>query len=144
MYKQYQLSGLRLIPPEFVGVARQILVKNGIDPLFLSANGEMDPRALIALGYDTMTVRTNATPDMVTILNRNTPEDPNTTALLMQLQPTVIFQGRAGRLAFAPYGEAIGGSWDTLNIVGFSGVGAVALVASVGVLAGVLLTRLLK
>jgi hypothetical protein len=120
-------GGVRLVPPALVGAARALLQAQGIDPNVLSASGEVDAGALIALGFDTVELRTAMTPPLR--INLKEPSDPETSALLNQIRPTIIFSGRAGRYELAPYGQTSGAA----GVVGTSqknllfGVGAAVL-----------------
>lgn len=100
------MNGLQLVPPALVGLARPLLQSQGIDPNALSSSGEIDPMALLTMAFDKVEIRTALTPPVVIDLLK--PTDPKTRAQLSLVQPAIIFTGRAGRAAIAPYGVPSG------------------------------------
>lgn len=64
--------------------------------------GEIDATALLALGFRTIEVRTAFTPPVV--IDLQGPSDPQTQALLKEVQPAIILSGNLGRHEIAPYG----------------------------------------
>jgi hypothetical protein len=92
--------------------------------------GDIDPGAIIALGYDTITVNTNATGALAIPLNLSGPADPATTALMQRLQPAITISGRAPQIHIAPYGDPPGGISSYFQAIGWelgAGLGFAAL-----------------
>lgn len=92
----------------------------------------IDAMGLIALGFDTIEIRSRVMPPMVIPLAKGTP-NPDMDALLQKVQPAVFISGRLGRFQIAPYGTPSGIDplfseiGDQLKIS--AGVFALALVA---------------
>ncbi len=132
-FRSSHLGGLQLVPTSLVPTLRTLFQTQGIDPSAVDNNGNVDPQALLALAFDQVEIKTNATPTMT--MNLKGPSDPATQQLLNQLQPTLIFSGPAGRAVIAPQGAAgaAGGDWfSTLTSK-----------AGIGIAAGVVGTALL-
>lgn len=99
-------SGLKIVPPALVWPARGLLQNQGIDPNMLSNEGELDPQALFALAYDTVTIRTSVTPEIPIDLTQK--GSGQVSQLVKDLQPVVTLKGRAGKVVIAPAGEPSG------------------------------------
>jgi hypothetical protein len=96
--------------------------------------GDIDATAIVALGYDTITVDTNATgPVAIPISAMGGPPDPATQALMQQLQPAITISGRAPTIHVAPYGDPPGGVSGYFKSIGWKlgagiGLGMIGLV----------------
>lgn len=101
-YRNHVLNGLKLIPPQLVPLVRPLFTSQGISARTLKDNGEIDELELLALGFDTIEIRTAYTP--VTRMPVAGPIDPKTEAALQDVKPSLTFTGRAGRVTIAPYG----------------------------------------
>lgn len=66
----------------------------------------IDAQALLALAYDTVTIKTALTPPIVIDLRES--GSGQVTQLMKDVQPAVILSGRAGRVVIAPAGEPSG------------------------------------
>lgn len=108
------------IPVQLVPAMRNALQNEGLDPNIVGYNGEISGAGLVGLAFDTVTVRTAVTPDLVFPISASgAPPSRGTQELLNQLQPTVILSGRAGDYTLAPYGQAKGQtSWLPLVLIG--------------------------
>lgn len=94
------------MPPLLVGPLKAYFQSRGIDPNDISANGDIDPTAILSLFFDTVEVRTAVTEPVS--ISLKTPPDPETQALLREVQPAIVFTGPAGRAQIAPYGVPSG------------------------------------
>lgn len=132
------MGGLQLAPQALVPSIRALFQAQGIDGSAVDDQGNIDPQALLALAFDQVEIKTNATPTMT--MNLKGPSDPTTQALLNQLQPTLVFSGPAGRAVLAPQGAAgeDGGNWFSALTgkagiaVAATGVGAALLLIALG------------
>lgn len=84
--------------------------------------GDASLLPLIALGINTITIQTAATPPITMNLNGET--DPDTDALLREVQPAVTFDGPLGNFVIAPYGVPTNIS-ETAKIAGYALLGGV-------------------
>lgn len=126
-YAARPLSGLQIVPPALVGVARAAFAAQGINPAAVSNSGEIDAAALIALAFDTIEIRTNIVQPLIISLKGTGARDPVAEATLRRVQPAVIIRGRAGRFEVAPYGMPGTPDPGILTSAGTQiGVGAVA------------------
>jgi len=111
-----------------VGSVRQILAGQGVDPSILSDSGSIDGANLLSIAFDQVEIRTAATPTVKFSLAG--PTDPQTDALLRELQPAVILTGRAGTAKISPYGVP-GGVSDVFKSAGVQiGIGALLAIAA--------------
>lgn len=99
-------NGFKLVPPVLVPAVRSMFASQGIDGSAVSNTGEIDPMALLALGFDRLEVRTAFSPPIV--IDLKGPPSPEARAAGERIKPTVIFSGRAGRAEIAPYGVPSG------------------------------------
>lgn len=103
MHIRNSFAGLQLVPPALVPLVRPLLASQGItDPGAIDNNGNVDPMALLALGFSTIEIRSALTPPVT--IDLRMPADQQTDALLNVVQPVITFAGRAGRVQIAPYG----------------------------------------
>lgn len=126
-YGESRFSGVQIVPPSLVSVARGLFATQGIGADAVNDSGEIDPQALIALAFDKMLIQTAVTPDIEVDLKAA--PDPSTAALLNEFKPRITLYGRAGKVEIAPYGMDMGSTgWPSgLKIglgvaVGFLGV----------------------
>ena len=102
-----------------VPLARGLISAQNGNPWMLNDDGSLNPDGVLALFFDTVEVRTTATPALrFPIGPTGAPADPTTDALIRSLKPTVILSGPAGRVEVAPYGVTEPGSWWPLAIGG--------------------------
>lgn len=116
----HQLDG---IPAYAVPLVRDALASQGIDRNAITNAGEIDAGLLAVSLMDTVTIRTNITPDLVIDVKETVqgPSSPVTRAL----QPTLILKGGAvGSRVIAPHGESVGGGLVFAGIVAFLGAAA--------------------
>lgn len=108
----------------------------GIDGSAISDTGEIDPQALIALAFDTVTIRTAVTPDIVIDMKR--PSTPGQQSIFNQLKPQIILSGRYGSVPLQPWGQEVvpEGEWDTKIKIG---IGIAAGLLGLGLLGKALL-----
>lgn len=107
-------SGLQIVPAPLVPVVRGLLASQGVtNPGAVTDSGELDPMALIALGFDRVEIRTALSPPVV--INLGGPSDPQTEATLKRVQPAIMFSGRAGKAEIAPYGVPLAIDPDIKN-----------------------------
>lgn len=116
MRRSRSLNGLQLAPAALVPSIRALFQAQGIDGSAVDDQGNVDPQALLALAFDQVEIRTNATPTVTMSLKG--PSDPATEALLTQLQPTLTFSGAAGTAVLAPYKAAGTGGGDWFSSMG--------------------------
>lgn len=111
---------MQLIPASLVPVARGYLQQQGYDPSIFNLDGSLNELGAVSLFYDTVTISTAVTPDLVfPISPSGAPPSPAMQQLLNQLQPTVKLTGRAGTVLVAPYGAPQGQrSWLPLALIG--------------------------
>jgi hypothetical protein len=106
--------------------ARGLLANQGIDPRMLEDNGEIDPQALFALAFDTVTVKTAIAPDMVIDMTKK--GSGQVSQIVKDAKPTIILSGRAGRIVIAPAGEATTvANFQSAGIQAGLGIGAALL-----------------
>lgn len=117
---------MQFLPQPLVPVAQGFLRQQGLDPNIFAPDGSIRAEGVVNIFFDTVTVRTNVTPDLVFPISASgQPPSPAMQELMNQLQPTVTLSGRAGSVTVNPYGTAQGGgrSWWPVALFG---VGAVA------------------
>lgn len=141
-YRNHVLNGLKLIPPALVPLVRPLLTSQGISQRAVNDAGEVDELELVAMGFDTIEIRTAYTP--VTRMPVAGPVDPKTEEALKDVKPAITLSGRAGRVTIAPYGvpTEFSGNLARLGTLGglYLGGGILALLG-LGVLAGRLTAR---
>jgi MYXO-CTERM domain-containing protein len=117
----HQLDGLPLYA---VPLLRAAFTAEGIDPASVTDAGDIDAGLLAVSLMDTVTIRTNVTPDVTfNVKDTVTGEASPATKLL---QPTLILDGGAVRhRVIAPHGESSGGG---IVFAGLVGLGAAALI----------------
>lgn len=112
------------IPGYAVPLVREALATQGIDRNAVTDAGDIDAGLLAVSLMDTVTIRTNITPD-VTFNVKDTVTGPASPATKL-LQPTLILTGGAvGSRVIAPHGESSGGG---LVFAGLMALGISALV----------------
>jgi hypothetical protein len=116
---------VQILPPQLVPVAQGLLRQQGFDPNIFAPDGSLKAEGIVNIFYDTVTVRTAVTPDLVfPISATGEPPSPAMQELMNQLRPTVTLSGRAGTVTVSPYGTPQGArSWWPLALFG---VGSVA------------------
>jgi hypothetical protein len=134
MFARY--GGLQLVPSSLVGAARLAFETQGISGAAISDTGEIDPQALVALAFDTVTIRTAVTPDIV--INMKAPSTPGQQSIINQLHPQIFLSGRFGTVPLQPWGQETTpeGEWSTRIKVG---IGIAAGVLGLAVLGKALL-----
>ncbi len=117
----HRLDGLPLYA---VPLLRTAFTAQGIDPNAIDDAGEIDGGLLAVSLMDTVTIRTNITPDVTfNVRDTVTGESSPVTKLL---QPTLILDGGAVKhRVIAPQGESGGGG---LVFAGVAAVGIAALI----------------
>jgi len=100
------LGGLQLVPSALVPLVRPLLASQGIPASALSNEGVLDELALLSSGFDTVEIRSTLAAPVV--INLKGPPDPKGEALLREIQPAILFSGRAGKFQIAPYGIPLG------------------------------------
>lgn len=115
------------LPLYAVPLLRAAFTSQGIDPKSITDAGDIDGGLLAVSLMDTVTIRTNITPDM-TINVRDTVTGPPS-LLANALQPTLILRGgAAGNRTIAPNGEASGGDIIFAGLALFLGAVLVRLI----------------
>jgi len=114
----------QIVPPFLVGPVRQGLQAQGVPGDVISDSGGIDGANLLTMAFDTVEIRTAATPPIKFSISG--PPDPDTAALLNEIRPEIILTGRAGTARIDPYGSSGGVVSDTFKIAGVElGIGAV-------------------
>ncbi len=112
------------LPSYAVPLVRAAFTTQGIDPNAIGADGEIDAGLLAVSLMDTVTIRTNITPD-VTFNVRDSVTGPSSPATRL-LQPTLILDGGAVRhRVIAPHGESTGGG---IVFAGMAALGVATLI----------------
>ena len=120
----HQLDGL---PIYAVPLLRAAFTSQNIDPKSVTDAGDIDAGLLAVSLMDTVTIRTNITPDL-TINVRETVQGPSS-PLTAALQPTLILKGGAvGSRVIAPHGESSGGNLVFAGLVAFGVAALVKLI----------------
>lgn len=88
----------------------------------------MAAKELFQALFNRIEIRTAATPPVV--IDLTSPSDPETQALLREVQPAVIFSGPAGRFEIAPYGMPSG--YSSALLTAGAGAGGGILLGAVG------------
>lgn len=117
---------LDALPSWAITPIRDVLATQGLPREVIDNAGELDAALLATSLIDTVTIRTNATPELRVDLRDlvTGPSSPLTRAL----QPTVVLQGRLmGTRTIAPHGQSSGGG------LVFAGLVALAVSAAVRV-----------
>lgn len=111
---------MQILPQQLVPVAQQYIRSQGYDPGIFNSDGSLNAAGAVNIFFDTVTVRTAVTPDLVfPIAASGAPPSAAMQQLMNQLQPTVTLSGRVGTVTVAPYGQAQGQtSWWPLVIGG--------------------------
>lgn len=111
---------MQILPPALVPAARTALQNEGFDPNTIGNDGTLNVTGVIARFYNTVTIRTSVTPDLVFPISPDGGQpDRATQELLNELRPTVILSGPAGVYELAPYGNTQGQtSWWPLALAG--------------------------
>ncbi len=130
--RRRSMNGLQLAPAALVPSIRALFETQGIGGNAVDDQGNIDPQALLALAFDQVEIRTNATPPVTMSLKG--PSDPATQAILAKLNPTLIFTGAAGRAVLAPYDGTSGGDWFG-SLGGQIAMGVVAGATGIAILA---------
>ena len=94
----------------------------------------MDPKNLFMQFFNTITIRTAAYPDPITIDLRS-PTDPSTREVMQLLQPAITISGPMGTFDVAPYGMPSGVSSDVITAGASVGFGVLAAAAGLALLA---------
>lgn len=114
---------LDALPSWSISPLRDLLATQGLPRQAINDAGDLDAALLATSLIDTVTIRTNVTPELRLDLRDlvSGPSSPITKAL----QPTVVLQGRLmGTRTIAPHGESQGGG------IVFLGLAALALSAA--------------
>lgn len=107
------------------------VINHALPALVDPRTNELTPANAAAQFFDTVEIRTNATPTIT--FNVRSLDDPTPSPVMRRLQPTVILQGPVGTARIAPYGEA---DSETGSFISAGAVVGIALVAgTVGYLA---------
>ncbi len=115
---------MQLINPNLVSVSRALIAAQGGNPLMLNDDGSLNPNGIVSLFFNTVEVRTSATPPIrFPIGPSGPPAAPGTDSLVRTLKPTIILSGPAGEVTVAPYGTVIAESWLPVIIVGTAALG---------------------
>ena len=117
---------MQLIPAALVPVARNLLANQGMNPAEISDSGDISPSALFSLAYDKVTIYSKLHPPYT--IDLKSPSSGLGQKFIDQVQPAIVFTGRAGRYEIAPGGiptEEIGSGL----LLGL-GVGVVGLIAA--------------
>lgn len=111
---------MQLIPQQLVPAVRAYVQQQGLDPGMINGDGSLNAAGAVNIFFDTVTVRTAVTPDLVfPIAASGQPPSQAMQELMRQLQPSVTLSGRAGVATVAPYGQAQGQtSWWPLVLGG--------------------------
>jgi hypothetical protein len=114
------------IPSTLIPPLRAALVSQGFPAETIKGDGTLNPAGLLAGVFDTIEIRTSATPNIVMrtqeLLNEEeAPPNPVT----VWLRPTIILRGKGGETIIAPLGVSKGGSIlpMALAALAFVGVG---------------------
>ena len=100
--------GALQIPALLVAPVRALFNSRGIEGASaVAADGTVDSQALLAIGFNTLTIRSRVAPDIVINLRDLTPS-PSSSGLLRYIQPEIVFDGPAGRIPIAPWGAPTG------------------------------------
>ena len=115
---------MQFLPQPLVPVAQGFLREQGLDPNTFAPDGSIRPEGIVNIFFDTVTVRTNVTPDLVFPINASgQPPSDATQELINQLQPSITLSGRIGTVTVSPYGIPQGQrSWWPIVLVGLGGV----------------------
>lgn len=98
-------------------------VVSAVLPFLQDASGSWTPFAAAAQLYDTVEIRTNATPPVIiNVRDLGGAKGPNPIA--QKLQPTIVLTGPLGQKVLAPYGAADPALGTTVAI---GGTAAIAL-----------------
>lgn len=127
----YALGDIAIVPYSLIGVVRSGLQTQNVDPMIVKDDGSLDYARLITSAFDTVEIRTTATPNWRIDLKPGAPPPegaPPQLPFVASLKPTVVLSGRFGKAVIAPYGVAEGsGTLATgLKVVGALLVGLLA------------------
>lgn len=111
------------LPSWSVPLLRDALASQGIARGAITDAGELDTGLLATSLMDTVTIRTNITPDF-TLNVRESVEGPSS-PLTRALQPTLVLRGGAvGNRVIAPHGESKNGGLVFAGLVAVVAAGA--------------------
>jgi hypothetical protein len=96
-------GAVQLVPRVLVGPVRAILAGQGLPTSVVDDSGNADGMGLLSALFDTVEVHTRLS-NPVKIKLSGGPSDPATEALIKEIQPALVFTGRAGQFQIAPYG----------------------------------------
>lgn len=98
------------LPQAFIQPLRVALQSQGFPAETIRNDGTLNPAGLLSGVFDTIEIRTSATPNLVMntreLLDESTPPNP----VNVWLRPTIILRGKGGETIIAPYGVSKGGS----------------------------------
>lgn len=119
---------MQLVPQQLVPAVRAYIQQQGADPNLIANDGSINPAGVVNVFFDTVTVRTAITPDLVFPINSSgAPPSAAMQQLMNTVQPTITLSGRAGTVTVNPYGTPVGQtSWAPLVIGGVFAIGFLA------------------